>query len=84
MGKREKTASRVNNSCSMVASVSVPKPNQGVHLQLPYDIKQKHVLRTQEKYYLADTGLQHAICECVDSSFPGILENIVYSELVRR
>lgn len=49
-----------------------------------YDIKQKHVLKTQAKYYLADSGLQHALCEGKASNITGILENIVYSELVRR
>ncbi|UOM51391.1 ATP-binding protein [Sphaerochaeta associata] len=49
-----------------------------------YDIKQKHVLKTQAKYYLADSGLQHALCEGKASNITGILENIVYRELVRR
>ncbi|HPE93843.1 MAG TPA: ATP-binding protein [Sphaerochaeta sp.] len=49
-----------------------------------FDIKQKRVLKTQSKYYLADSGLQHALCEGKASDISGILENIVYSELVRR
>jgi len=42
------------------------------------------VLKTQAKYYLADSGLQHALCEGKASNITGILENIVYRELVRR
>lgn len=49
-----------------------------------YDIKQKRVLKTQAKYYLADSGLQHALSEGKASNISGILETIVYRELVRR
>ena len=49
-----------------------------------YDIKGRELLKTQEKYYLADTGLQHAVFGYRDRHISGILENIVYNELVRR
>ena len=49
-----------------------------------YDIKDGELLKTQEKYYLADTGLQHAVFGYRDRHISGILENIVYNELVRR
>ena len=49
-----------------------------------YDIKGSELLKTQEKYYLADTGLQHAVFGYRDRHISGILENIVYNELVRR
>ncbi len=49
-----------------------------------YDIKGRELLKTQEKYYLADSGLQHAVFGYRDRHISGILENIVYSELVRR
>lgn len=49
-----------------------------------YDIQGKKLLKTQEKYYLADTGLQHAVFGYRDRRISGILENIVYNELVRR
>jgi hypothetical protein len=49
-----------------------------------YDIKSRELLKTQEKYYLADSGLQHAVFGYRDRHISGILENIVYSELVRR
>ncbi|AEV29436.1 putative ATPase (AAA+ superfamily) [Sphaerochaeta pleomorpha str. Grapes] len=49
-----------------------------------YDIQGKELLKTQEKYYLADTGLQHAVFGYKDRHISGILENIVYNELVRR
>jgi len=49
-----------------------------------YDIQGKKLLKTQEKYYLADTGLQHAVFGYRVRHIFGILENIVYNELVRR
>ena len=49
-----------------------------------YDIQGRELLKTQEKYYLADSGLQHAVFGYRDRHISGILENIVYNELVRR
>jgi predicted AAA+ superfamily ATPase len=49
-----------------------------------FDIQGRELLKTQEKYYLADSGLQHAVFGYRDRHISGILENIVYSELVRR
>jgi len=49
-----------------------------------YDIKGKRLLESNEKYYLADHSLQYAIRDMRLDKIPGILENIVYQELVRR
>ncbi|MFA5570155.1 MAG: ATP-binding protein [Sphaerochaetaceae bacterium] len=49
-----------------------------------YDIQGRAILKTQEKYYLADSGLQHAVFGYRDRHISGIVENIVYCELVRR
>jgi predicted AAA+ superfamily ATPase len=49
-----------------------------------YDIQGKELLKTQEKYYLADPGIQHAIFGYRDRHISGILENIIYHELIRR
>jgi len=49
-----------------------------------YDIRGKALLKTQEKYYLADPGIQHAVFGYKDRHISGILENIVYNELVSR
>jgi predicted AAA+ superfamily ATPase len=49
-----------------------------------YDVHGKEVLKTQEKYYLADQGIQHAVFGYRDRNISGVLENIVYNELVRR
>lgn len=49
-----------------------------------YDLKGKEVLKTFEKYYLADTSLRHALLGLDSNSFSGLLENVVYIELLRR
>jgi len=49
-----------------------------------FDIRGKRILETQEKYYLADLGLKHAVVGFKDAVIPGLLENIVFLELRRR
>jgi len=48
-----------------------------------YDVIGKEILKTQEKFYLADQGIQHAVFGYRDRNISGVLENIVYNELVR-
>ena len=49
-----------------------------------YDIRGKEHLKTDEKFYLSDISLLYAINGRSDSYLPGILENIVYHELVSK
>lgn len=49
-----------------------------------FDIKGKRLLETQEKYYLTDLGIRHAVIGYRANDMGGILENIVYLELLRR
>jgi len=49
-----------------------------------YDIKGKRNLETLEKYFLADHGFAHACLGYRPDEMAGILENIVYLELLRR
>jgi len=49
-----------------------------------YDIKGKKLLESNEKYYLADHSLQYAVRDMKRTNLPGILENIVCNELIRR
>ena len=61
-------------------------------LQLPYfllkcrrqDLIGKKEMQIYEKYYLTDHGFHHAIVEDNYNKITGILENIVYIELLRR
>ena len=50
-----------------------------------YDIKGKEFLKTQEKYYAVDIGLRYYMLGQGSNKDMGhILENVVYSELLRR
>ena len=49
-----------------------------------YDIKGKEILKTQEKFYLADASLKYCIMGFNPKSIAAMLENIVYFELRRR
>ncbi|MCI5892036.1 MAG: ATP-binding protein [Clostridiales bacterium] len=49
-----------------------------------YDIQGKKLLKTQEKFYLADTALRYSILGYKPTSVAAMLENVVYLELCRR
>jgi predicted AAA+ superfamily ATPase len=49
-----------------------------------YDLKGKRLLETNDKYYLTDHSLQYVIRDFRVDNIQGILENIVYMELIRR
>ena len=49
-----------------------------------YDIKGKEILKTQEKFYLADSALRFAVLGYHEDMVASSLENIVYMELLRR
>jgi predicted AAA+ superfamily ATPase len=49
-----------------------------------YDIQGKEILKTQEKFYLADTAFRHSILGYNSDSVSAMLENVVYLELLRR
>ena len=48
------------------------------------DIVGKKILKTEEKYYLADQGFHHALVDNNNKWLGRILENVVYNELIRR
>jgi hypothetical protein len=49
-----------------------------------YDMKGKRILETMEKYYLSDHGLRYAVYGYRPEDISGILENMVFIELLRR
>ena len=49
-----------------------------------YDIQGKELLKTQEKFYLADSSLRYSVLGYNSSSVAAMLENVVYLELLRR
>lgn len=49
-----------------------------------YDLQGKEILKTQEKFYLADTSLCYSVLGYGPDSVASSLENVVYLELCRR
>ena len=49
-----------------------------------YDLQGKEILKTQEKFYLADVALRYSVLGYHANSVASSLENIVYLELCRR
>ncbi len=48
-----------------------------------YDLQGKEILKTQEKFYLADTSLRYSVLGYNDDTVASSLENVVYLELCR-
>ncbi len=48
------------------------------------DLKTKEYLRTSEKFYAADIGLRNIIIPYTETDLDGIMENVVFNELVFR
>ena len=55
-----------------------------IHKVSRYDIIGKRHLETLEKYFIADHGIKHALLGFNIKETPGLLENIVFLELLRR
>lgn len=49
-----------------------------------FDVQGKEILKTQEKFYLADPALRYSILGYSPDSVAAMLENIIYLELLRR
>ena len=49
-----------------------------------YDLQGKNILKTQEKYYLADISLKYSLLGYNRKMLDGAMENIVFLELKRR
>jgi hypothetical protein len=55
-----------------------------LHRCLRYDLRGKKILKTQEKFYLADNALRYSVLGYNADSVAASVENIVYLELCRR
>lgn len=49
-----------------------------------FDVQGKEILKTQEKFYLADPALRYSVLGYSANSAAAMLENIIYLELLRR
>ncbi len=55
-----------------------------IHRCSRYDVQGKEILKTQEKFYLADPAFRYSVLGYSPDSVAAMLENIVYLELCRR
>lgn len=55
-----------------------------LHRCIRYDLQGRELLKTQEKFYLADVSLRYSVLGYDADSVAASLENIVYLELCRR
>lgn len=55
-----------------------------LHRCARYDLAGKEILKTQEKFYPADTALRYSVLGYTPDSVAASLENVVYLELCRR
>lgn len=55
-----------------------------LHRCSQYDLRGKELLKTQEKFYLADVSLKYSVLGYTEDSVAASLENVVYLELCRR
>ena len=49
-----------------------------------FDIKGKRHLELYEKYYASDLGIRHSVLGYKKNDIAGLLENVVFLELIRR
>lgn len=55
-----------------------------IHRCSRYNVQGKEILKTQEKFFLADTAFRYSVLGYTPDSAAAMLENIVYLELQRR
>lgn len=55
-----------------------------IHRCPRYDVRGKEILKTQEKFYLADPAFRYSVLGYSPDSVAAMLENLVYLELRRR
>ena len=55
-----------------------------IHRCSRYDVQGKEILKTQEKFYLADPAFRYSVLGYSSDSVAAMLENLVYLELKRR
>jgi len=54
------------------------------HRTRRFDIKGRRLLEIYDKFYLGDVGMRHALLGFREGELTGVLENVVYLELLRR
>ncbi len=54
------------------------------HKTRRYDLKGKRQLEILDKFYLGDVGIRHAVLGFREADISGVIENVVFLELLRR
>jgi len=75
---RKTTPDTVDNYITMLENAFI------IYKANRYDIKGKLYLKTNEKYYISDTGLRNEILGFRNRDYGHVLENMIYIELLRR
>ena len=75
---------RINNSLPTVQTqVTYLCDAFLTHQVRQFDLKGKRFLEINDKYYVSDLGLRHALLGYREADIAGILENIIFLELLR-
>jgi predicted AAA+ superfamily ATPase len=75
---RKTTSDTIDNYLTLLESAFI------LYKARRYDVKGKIHLKTQEKYYLVDTGIRNELLGFRGGDYGSMLENVVYFELLRR
>lgn len=75
---RKASADTIDNYISMLEKAYI------IYRASRYDLKGKMHLKTQEKFYIVDSGIRNELLDFRSGDYGHILENIVYIELIRR
>lgn len=75
---RKASADTIDNYITMLEKAYI------IYRANRYDLKGKMHLKTQEKFYIVDTGIRNELLDFRAGDYGHILENVVYLELIRR
>lgn len=75
---RKTTSDTIDNYLKMLENAFI------IYRVNRYDLKGKLFLKTQEKYYVIDTGIRNQLTGLRNTDYGHVLENIIYFELLRR
>lgn len=75
---RKASADTIDNYLAMLENAYI------IYKASRYDLKGKLHLKTQEKYYIVDSGIRNELLDFRAGDYGYVLENVVYLELLRR
>jgi uncharacterized protein len=75
---RKTTSDTIDNYIRMLESAFI------IYRVNRFDIKGKQYLKTQEKFYMVDSGIRYSLTGQRNTDYGHVLENVVYLELLRR